>query len=81
MEQSIDTMPTIRLDDTAVLRFRVLFYYISILAEKCSGFDEFDGCVQAFSCCFNNAYRVRIRFCLLANIVCLVQVAVISTMV
>ena len=74
-------MPTIRLNDAAILRFRMLLYYISILAEERSWLDEFDGCVQGFPGCFNNAYRVWIGFCLLANVVCLVQIAMIATVV
>ena len=74
-------MPAICLDDTAVLGLGMLFYYVSILTEKCSGLDKFDGCIQRFSRCFDNTYRVRVRLCLLANIVCLVQISVVSTVV
>ncbi len=81
MEFCVDTMPAICLHDAAIFRLGDLFYNISVISEKCPGLHECNGCVQRFPCCFDNPYRLWVRLCLVANVVCFIQIAMVSTVV
>lgn len=81
MEQAVDTMTTICPDDTAFLRFGVLFYYVPIISEKCSGLDKLDSFVQTLSSSFNYTHRIRVCLGLISNVVCLIKISVETTMV
>ncbi len=65
-------MTTIGSDHATLLALGMLFYYVSIFSEKCSGLHGFDGLIQALSCSFNDSHRVWVCFCLVAYIVGLV---------
>lgn len=56
MEQAVDTVATVCLDDTAILRLGVLFYYVSVISEKGSRLDQFDRFVQTLPSSFNHSY-------------------------
>lgn len=49
MEQLIDTVSTVRPDNTAILALCVLFDHIAVLAEQSTRLDNLDGFVQALS--------------------------------
>jgi len=81
MKICVDTVATIRFDDAAVLGGGVFFNDITKFSEQSAWFHNFDGFVEAFSARFNNSDSVRILPGLFADIVCLVQIAVVASMV
>lgn len=81
VEQLVDAVSAVCLDDGAFLRLCVLLDYVSVLAEERAGLDHLDGLVQALSRSFHYADSIWIRQGLVANVVCLVEVAVEAAVV
>lgn len=74
-------MATVRLDDATTFGLRMLLYDIAIVSEERSRLDQFDSLVQTLPRCFDHTDRVRVVPRLLANVVGLVEIAVISAVV
>lgn len=49
VEKCIDTMPTVRCDDRALLLFSVFLYCVADVAEGKSWFDGFNGKAETFA--------------------------------
>jgi hypothetical protein len=81
VEQLIDTMSAVRLDNAAFLGLCMLLNDVSRVAEEHAWLDQLDSLIQALSRSFDNADRIGVRKCLLANVVCLVEVAVEAAVV
>jgi hypothetical protein len=81
MEQLVDTVATVRPDDTAVLALCVLLNDIAILAEESAWLDKLDSLVQALSRSFRHTNGIRVCQRLVTDVVCLVQIAVEATVV
>lgn len=81
VEQLVDTVSAVCLDDAAVLSLCVLLDNVSIFAEKRAWLNQLDSLVQALSRCLDNADRIWVRECLVADVVCLVEVAVETAVV
>jgi hypothetical protein len=81
MEKLVDTVSTVRPDDTTVLALRMLLNDIAVLAEQSARLNHFDSLSQAFSGRFRHTYCVRVCQRLVTNVVCLVKVAVEAAVV
>lgn len=81
MEELVDAVAAVRPNNTALLALRVLLDNVAVLAEECAWFDHLDSLCQTLSRCLCHTYGVRVRQCLVANVVCLVQVAVEAAVV
>lgn len=75
VEKLIDAMTTVGLDDTAVSTLGVLLDHVSRISEQHAGFDDLNGLEEAFTRCFNDSHRLGVGSCLVAHIICLIQVA------
>lgn len=81
MEQAVDAVANVRLDDVALLRLGVLVDGGAKVAEEDTRFDHRDGVVQAGARRFDDTHRVGVVTGLLADVVCLVEVAVVAVVV
>ena len=69
-------MPTVRLDNTAILRLGVFFNDAARVPERHAGFDDFDGGGQTLSRGFDDADGISIGEGFGADVVCFVEVTV-----
>lgn len=76
MEELIDAVTAITPDNAGVMCLSVLLNDVSRFSEEHSRLDDSDGLVKTLSCCLNDADCIGIGLRLLADIICLVQVAV-----
>ena len=81
MEQAVDAVADVRLDDVALLRLGVLVDRVAEVAEEDAGLDHRDSVVQASARRFHNTHRVGVVTGFLADVVCLVEVAVVAAVV
>jgi len=71
----------VRFNYATAFRFCVFFNNASRFAEEHTGFDDFDGFIEAFSGCFDDADGITVCKSFLSDIVGFVEVAVEATMV
>jgi hypothetical protein len=76
VEQLVDTMSAVRLDNAAFFCLCVLLDDVSRIAEEHARLDQLDSLIQALSRSLYYTDRIGVRECLLADVVCLVEVAV-----
>ena len=81
VEQLVDAVSAVCLDDGAFLRLCVLLDYVSVLAEQRARLHHLDGLVQTLSRCLHYADGIRICQSLVADVVCLVEIAVEAAVV
>jgi hypothetical protein len=81
MEELVNTVPTVGPNNAAVLALCVLLDDISIFTEQCAWLDDLDGLLQALSRRFRYAHGVRVCQGLVANVECLVQIRVETTVI
>lgn len=81
MEQAIDAVADVGLDDVALLRLGVLVDRGAKVAEEDTRLHHRDGVVQAGARRFDDTHGVGVVTSFLADVVCLVEVAVVTVVV
>lgn len=74
-------MPTVCTNHTAILGFGVLLNDIAKFSNQNAWLHSLDGFVQTLSCSFHNSDIIWIRLRFIADIVCLVQIGMVSFVV
>lgn len=81
VENGVDAVADVCANHNAVLALGVLLDCVAEVAEQGPRLDQLDGLLQTFACRLGNAHGIRVSACLVADIVRLVQVAMIALMV
>lgn len=81
MKQAVNTVAHVCLDDVALLRLGVLIDRGAKVAEEDARLDHCDGVVQTGSRCFDDTHGVGIVTGFLADIVCLIEIAMVAVVV
>lgn len=81
VEKLVDTVSAVCPNNAAIFALRMLFNDIAVVAEQSARLDHLDGLSQALSRGFSYAYRIGVCQCFIANIICLVEIAVEAAMV
>jgi hypothetical protein len=81
VEDGVDAVSDIGPDHTAVFRLSMLFNSVAKLAEERAGLDQLDGFCETLARCLDHAHGVWVRARPVANVVGLVQVAVVAIVV
>ena len=81
VEQTINPVPAVRPDHRAVVRLGVFLDHVPVFFEQRAGFHVRDGVVETLAGRLDEADGVRVRKGLGADVVGLVQVAVVAAVV
>lgn len=80
MEKLVDAMAAVGLDHAAVPLLGNFLDCVTIVSEESAGLDELDRLFETVTSRLDNTHAVRILVCL-ADVVCLVEIAVEAAMV
>lgn len=81
VEKLVNAMATISLDHAAVLSLRMLLDDIAWVSEEHARFNKLNRLVEALSRGFDDAHTVGVGQRFLANVICLIQIAVEAAVV
>lgn len=81
VEDPVDAVADVCPNDAAPLGLCVLLYGIAKVPEERPRLDHLNGLLQALACRLGDAYRIRVRLGLVADVVGLVQVAMVTVMI
>lgn len=81
VEELVDAVAAVSPDNAAVLALRVLLDDVAVLAEERAWLHQLNSLFQTLSRRLRHTDGVRVRLCFVANIVCLVQIAVEAAVV
>lgn len=81
MEQLIDPVATVCPDNTALLRFAVLFNHVSNISDQHSRLYNLYGFFQCVSRTFYNSNVLWVCFGFVSHVVCFVEIAVETSVI
>jgi hypothetical protein len=81
VEELSDAVAAVRSNDAAVLLLCNLFDNVSKFSDQDARLDGLDSLVKRLTCCLHYSYTVGIGLGPVANVVCLVEIGVVSTVV
>lgn len=81
VEELVDAVATVRADDTAVLLLGVLLNDIAKLPYQDARLDRLDGLFEALARGLDDSHVVRVRLCLVTNVVRLVEIGMVAFVV
>lgn len=81
VEELSDAVAAVRSNYAAVFLLCNLLDNVSKLSDQDARLDGLDGLVERLTCCLHHSYAVGIGLGPVANVVCLVEIGVVSTMV
>jgi len=81
MEKLADSVATVSSDHATVVLLGVLLDNVTKLSDQSAGLNGLDGLIQALSCRLNHTNSVGVGLGLVSNVICLVQIGVVSFVV
>ena len=81
VEGLVDAVADVGTDDAAAAALSVRLDHVAKVAEQSAGLDQLDSLRQALAGRLGDAHRVRVGLRLVADVVCLVEIAVVAFMV
>lgn len=81
VEKLVDTVTTVRANDTAVLGLGVLLDNITEFADQSTWLNGLDGLIETFTSAFNYANVIRVSLGAIANVVRLVKIGMVPVVV
>lgn len=81
MEKLADSVATVSSDHATVVLLGVLLDNVTKLSDQSAGLNGLDRLIQALSCRLNHTNSVGVGLGLVSDVICLVQIGVVSFMV
>lgn len=81
VEELVDTVTTVRANDTAVLGFGVLLNNVTEFTNESTGLNSLNSLVETLASAFNYANVIRVGLGAIANVVRLVKIGMVAVVV
>jgi len=81
VKHGVDSVTTVRLDGAAIPAFCMLFDDVAIVFVRSPRLDCVDRHCQTLSRCLDKSYSIRIRKRLVTNVICFIQITVVTAVV